>query len=167
MEHDKAAAVLNGVPHVVGDHQRGQPLLCNDPIRQLHDLGGGFGIQRGGVLVQQQQLGTFQRRHQQRQRLTLTAGQGADLGGEPGLQPQSQIAQQRAVGLSLLLGDAPAKAALLPAACRQRQIFLDVYGGRCAHHGVLKHAANVGGPFVLRKIGHVDAVKEHLAGIHL
>ena len=157
----------DGVLHVVRDHQRREPILLHDLVGEREHLGGRLGVERRGVLVEQQQLRLLERGHQQRQRLTLTAGQGADLGGEPGLQPQSQIAQQRAVGLSLLLGDAPAKAALLPAACRQRQIFLDVHGGRCAHHGVLKHAANVGGPFVLRKIGHVDAVKEHLAGIHL
>lgn len=40
-----------------------------------------------------QQLRTFQRGHQQRQRLTLSAGEGAHLGGQAILQTQTQLPQ--------------------------------------------------------------------------
>ena len=67
----------------------------------LQHLGCGLGVQRGGVLVQQQQLGLLERGHQQGQRLTLAAGQQADLGSHALLQPQIQHLQQLAVFVAL------------------------------------------------------------------
>ena len=54
VQHDEAVAVLDGVAHVVRDHQRGELTLAHDAVGQLHDLGGGLRIERGGVLVEQQ-----------------------------------------------------------------------------------------------------------------
>ncbi len=95
VHHDQTVAVADRVAHVVGDHQRGQMLLGHDAVRQLQHLRGGGGVERGGVLVEQQQLGPAQRGHQQRQRLALTAGEQPDLDGQTLLQPEPEIGQQR------------------------------------------------------------------------
>ena len=81
---------MDGVAHIVGDHQRGQVVLPDQAVRDIHDPLGRLGIQRRGMLVQQQQLGLLQGGHQQRQRLTLSAGEGAHLGGQAILQTQTQ-----------------------------------------------------------------------------
>ena len=49
--------MLDGIFHIVGDHQGGQIVLLIDLVGDLQHLGGGFRIQRRGVLVQKQQLG--------------------------------------------------------------------------------------------------------------
>ena len=84
---------MDGVAHIVGDHQRGQVVLPDQAVGDVHDPLGRLGIQRRGVLVQQQQLGLLQGGHQQRQRLTLSAGEGAYLGGQAVLQTQTQLPQ--------------------------------------------------------------------------
>mgnify|MGYP000982727252 CR=1 FL=1 len=84
---------MDGIAHIVGDHQRGQVVLPDQAVRDIHDPLGRLGIQRRGVLVQQQQLGLLQGGHQQRQRLTLSAGEGAYLGGQAVLQTQTQLPQ--------------------------------------------------------------------------
>ena len=81
----------------------------------VQHLGGSLGVQGGGVLVQQQQLGLLQGGHQQGQRLALAAGEQAHLGGQPVLQAQIQDLQQLPVLLPLGLGDAGAEGA---APCR-------------------------------------------------
>ena len=65
----------NGVFHVVCDHQRGQPVLLHDAVRQVKHLGCRARVERGGMLVEKQQLRLLQRRHQECQRLTLAAGE--------------------------------------------------------------------------------------------
>ena len=55
----------------------------DDLLGELEHLGCGLGVERGGVLVEEQQLGLHQRGHQQRKRLALAAGEQAGLGGEP------------------------------------------------------------------------------------
>ena len=84
---------MDGIAHIVGDHQRGQVVLPDQAVRDIHDPLGRLGIQGSGVLVQQQQLGLLQGGHQQRQRLPLSAGEGAHLGGQAILQTQTQLPQ--------------------------------------------------------------------------
>ena len=156
----------DGVLHVVGDHQGGQMVPAHDALRGVQHLGGGLGVQGGGVLVQQQQLGPLQRGHQQRQRLALAAGEQAHLAGEAVLQTQIQVCQQVPVFGPLRLGDAPAQPAALAAAGCQGQIFLDLHGGGSAHHGVLEHPADELCPLVLWQTGHVRAADDDGAAVH-
>ena len=157
----------DGVLHVVGDHEGGEVVLLHDLVGQSQHLVSGLGVQSGSVLIQQQQLGLLQGGHQQRQRLTLTAGEQAHLGGEAVLKPQIQRFQQFPVICPLQGGDAPLQPpGLAPAGC-QRQIFLDLHGGRGAHHGVLKHPPQKCRPLVLRQLGNVLPVNGDGAGIHL
>ena len=51
---------------------------ADDFVGETDDLVGAFGIERGGVLVQQQQFGLEPGGHQQRQGLPLSAGKAAD-----------------------------------------------------------------------------------------
>ena len=156
----------DGVLHVVGHHHGGQAVFGHDAVGELQHLGGGFGVKGGGVLVQQQELGLFQGGHQQRQRLPLTAGEQPHLGGQPILQPQPQRRQQSAVFLPLGAGNAPFEGAAAAAAGGQRQIFLDPHIAGSTHHGVLEHAAQIGGTAVLRLVGDVLAVQQDGAAVH-
>ena len=53
---------------------------------------------------------------------------------------------------------APAQSGeLSPAGC-DRQVFLNHHAGSRSQHGILEHAANVPGPFVLRLFGDIHAV---------
>ena len=87
VHHDQAVAVLDGVLHVVGDHQGGQVVFLDDFFGEGQHLGGRLGVQGRGVLVQQQELWLFQRCHQQRDRLALAAGEEPHLAGHAVFQP--------------------------------------------------------------------------------
>ena len=166
MHHDEAVAVGDGVLHVVGDHHGHQVVLLDDLPGELEHLCGGAGIQRGGVLVQQQELGLLERGHQQGQRLTLSAGEQAHLGGHAILQPQAQGLELLAVTLALGLGNANPQGALLAAARSQRKVLLDLHGGGGAGHGILEHAAQQVRAAVLGQVGHVRAVDDDPALVH-
>ena len=156
----------DGVLHVVSDHHGGEAVFLHDPVGESQNLGGGLGVQGGSVLVQQQKLGPLQRGHQKRQRLALAAGEEPHLAGQTVLQTQPQVPQQLPVVRPLRLGDAPAQAAGLAPAGRQRQIFLDLHGGGGAHHRVLKHPTDEFGPLVLRQAGHVHPADDDGAAVH-
>ena len=150
----------------MGDHQRCEVVFLNDFLRESQHLGGRLGVQCGRVLIKQQQLGLLQRSHQQRDRLTLAAGQQTHLAGHALLQPQIERLEQLIVGIMLLLCDADLQRAGQAAAGRQRKIFIDLHGSRRAHHRVLKHTADVFGALMLRKACHILPVNKDLAHIH-
>ena len=79
VHHDEAVAMHDGVFHVVGNHHGGELILAHDAVRQLEHLGRRRGVERRGVLVEQEQLRLLQGGHEQRQRLALAAGEQADL----------------------------------------------------------------------------------------
>ena len=158
--------MVDGVAHIVCDHQRGQPVFGHDAVGQLQHLGGGGGVECGGVLVEQEKLRLLQRRHQQRQRLALAAGQKADLGRHAVFKPKAQRRKLFAVQLALRLCHAPAERPPLAAAQGQRQIFLQLHVRGRAHHGVLEHAADEGGALVLRQIGDVRPAEHDRTAVH-
>ena len=141
-------------------------ILFHQPVRGVQHLGGSFGVQCRGVLVQQQQVGLDEGGHQQRQRLALSAGEKSHLAGQPVLQAQAQDLEMLDVACPLRLGDAPGQPPGLAPPGGQGQIFLDLHGGGGAHHGVLEHPADIGGPLVLRHMGQVHAVDGDGAGVH-
>ena len=116
VQHDEAVAVLNGIAHVVRDHQRGELALAHDAVSELHDLGSGLRVEGCGVLIEQQQLGALERCHQQRERLALAAGERRDLGGQAGLKAEAETAEQLTVLLLFFFRHAPGKTAALAAA---------------------------------------------------
>ena len=166
VHHDEPVAVGNGILHIVGDHQGGEVALRHKTVGKLQHLGGGFGVQGGGVFIQQQHLGLFHNGHKQGKRLPLAAGKQADLGGKTILQPQVQLREEPAEIFTIGGGDGPAEPAAFAAAGRQRHIFLDPHIGGGAHHGVLEHTAQKAGALFLRKIGDVLAINGDGAAIH-
>ena len=62
----------------MGHHHRGQHIALDDLFSQPDDLIRTFWIERHGVFIEQEQFGLEPRRHQERQRLTLSSGQAAD-----------------------------------------------------------------------------------------
>ena len=65
----------DGIAHVMGNHEGGQLIPLHDLLRGVQNLGRRFGVQGGGMLVQQQEPGLLQRGHQQSQGLPLAAGE--------------------------------------------------------------------------------------------
>ena len=96
----------------------------------------------------------------------MTAGKKPHAGGQAILKAQIKGLEQFAVLLPLCLGDANAQGAALAAPGCQRQIFLDLHGGGSAGHGVLEHAANVGGALMLAQTGDVHTVDQNFALVH-
>jgi hypothetical protein len=64
--------------HVVRDHQAADISLGNDFFRECQHLIGCAGVERGGMLIQEQKLRRYDRRHQKRQRLALSSGEKPD-----------------------------------------------------------------------------------------
>ena len=166
IHHNQPVAVGDGVLHIVGDHQRGQLSLLNKAVGKLQHLGSGFGVQGGGVLIQQQHLRLFHDGHQQGKRLPLPAGKQPDLGGKPILQPQIQLREKPAEGLTVGGGDGPLESPAFAAAGGQRHIFFDPHIGGGAHHRVLKNTAEKPCPLFLRKMGNILPVDGNAALIH-
>ena len=156
----------DGVLHVVGDHHSGELVFAHDAVRQLEHLGRRRGVERRGVLVEQQQLRLLQGGHEQRQRLALAAGEQADLRRHAVLKAEAKALELLMIFLALRLRDAPAQRALLATARGEGEVLLDLHVRCRAHHGVLEHAADVLRAAVLRHGSHVHTVEDDAAGVH-
>ena len=55
--HNHPVAILDRLLHVMGNHQGGQFIFPHNGIGQFQHLGSGFGIESGGMLIEQKQLG--------------------------------------------------------------------------------------------------------------
>ena len=139
----------------MGDHHRGKFLFVHNFLGQFQHLCGRFRVERGSMLVEQQQLRRAKRSHQQRQRLPLAAGEQTHLAAHAILQPQAEGAELFAIHIALHVGDAPAQRPLFAAAHGQRHILFNVHGRGRAGHRVLEHAAEVLGALVFRQAGHI------------
>ncbi len=118
------------------------------------------------MFVQQQELRLLQGGHQQRQCLTLSAGQKTCLHGHPVFQAKAQNFQPFPVKGPLLFRHAPPKAPLLSPAIGKGQIFLNLHIGGRAHHGVLEYPPDKGRAAKFRQAGHVRPVDEDAPLIH-
>ena len=165
VHHDEAVTQTDGVVHVVCDHERGERVLLNQALREREHLCGGLWVERGGVLVQEQQLRALEHCHQKRERLALAAGEQADLRGHAVLQAKVQHLQALVVVLALLARDAPREAAVAAAARREGEVLVYLHVSRGAAHGVLEHAAQVGGALVLWQARDVAAVELDFAAV--
>ena len=166
VHHDEAVAVNDGVLHVVGDHHGGELVFAHDTVRELEHFSRRRGVERRGVLVEQQQLRLLQGGHEQRQRLALAAGEQADLRRHAVLKAEAKALELLMIFLALRLRDAPAQRALLAAARGEGEVLLNLHVRGRAHHGVLEHAADVLRAAVLRHGSHVHTVEDDAAGVH-
>ena len=138
----------------------------HDFLRQRQHLVGGGGVQRGGVFVQEQQLGGDQRCHQKGQRLTLPARKQPDRLFHTILQPQPQ--RRKFFGKKLAVGAGNAgkcAGAVRRAQVGKRQIFLNGHMGRGAAQRVLEHTPHLLGTAVIRQKGDVLSVQRDMPGI--
>ena len=125
------------------------------------------GIQGGGVLVQQQQLGGDQGGHQQGEGLPLSAGQQPHRLAHPVLQPHAQQLQPLGEELLVLSADAAqGGGALRRAEVGQSQVLLDGEGGGGAPEGVLEQPPDDPAAPVVGHESHVPAPQGDGAGVH-
>ena len=150
----------------MGDHHGGETVFLHDAVGKLQHLCRRRGVERGGVLVEQQQPRLLERRHQQRYRLPLSAGEQADLRCQPVLQPEIQLAQPLAVHVALLAVDVPAKPELFSAPVGESEIFFELHIRGGAHHGVLKDAPDERRALIVRETGDVVPVDDDRAAVH-
>ena len=136
MHHGEAVAEAQGVLHVVRDHECREAALCHDVLRDRENLLRRLGVECRRVLIEKQELRRGHRRHEQRQGLTLAAGQQADLGFEPVFKPEVQPRQKFFELRALRLGNAPAQPRRIAAARGDGEVFLNHHARRRAHHGV-------------------------------
>ena len=73
VHHDKTIAVVERVLHIVRHHHHGEIIGFRKALRQIHNEGGVRRIEGCGMFVEQKKSRTRHNRHEQRQRLTLSA----------------------------------------------------------------------------------------------
>ena len=151
--------------HIVGHHQAGDLFLGYDALGQRQHLFGGGRVQRGGVLVQQQQLGGDKGSHEQGKRLPLSAGEQPHRLLHAVLQTHVQQSQLFAEKRLILAGNA-GEDGVGRSACpqvSQRQIFLDGHVGRGALERVLEQMPDDLAALVLRRKGDVLPAQQNAA----
>ena len=122
VHHDQTVAMADGIIHVMGDHQGCELALVHHLICNIQHLSRCFGVQRGGMLIQQQELRLLHRRHNQCDRLALTAGEQPDLIIQPAFQSQAQHFQRLGELLVFPFGEAPAQSPVLSPPGSQCQV---------------------------------------------
>ena len=90
MHHNQSISHLDGLRHVVGDHQGRQVTLGDDTFRQRSHQLGALWVERGGVLIEKHDIRIGKSRHEQAERLALSAGKQADLSAHAVFQAQLQ-----------------------------------------------------------------------------
>ena len=108
VHHHQTAAVFQGEAEVMGDHQGGHAPFPHQLVGQFHNGAGGFGIQGGGVLVQDQQVDVGHIGQHQSQGLPLSSRQGTHLDLQPVFQTHAAGFQQGAVMIQPLFIDCAA-----------------------------------------------------------
>ena len=157
MHHDNAVAVAQRVLHIVRDHHGSQALFSDDALGQRQHVLGGSGIKRRGMLIQQQQVRTGQRCHQQSQRLTLAARKQTNTGAQAVFKAQTQRLEQPSVFIAVLAADGRSQRAGLAALHGDGHVLLNGHACCSAHHRILEHAADVAGALVLGQGVHMNA----------
>ena len=114
------------------------------------------------MFIQQQKIGLEPARHQERESLSLPAGQTADGISQPVFKSHVQgpdTVPQLALELLIQRPSEPARLATL---CCKRQVLSDGHRGRGATERILKDASNQGCPFVLGPFGDVMSTQVYL-----
>ena len=140
-------------------------VLPDDFLGEGQDLRGGLRIEGRGMLVQQKQMRTLERRHQQGQGLALTTGQETDLTGHTALEAEPETLECILIELTLLLGNRPAKTSALPSAEGERHILLDLHVGGRALHRILEYTSDVLRALALRLLRDVLTIDLDDTGI--
>ena len=148
------------------DHHRSKVVLADELVREFQHLSGGLGVERGSMLVEEEQLRLLNRCHQQRERLALTAGEQTDLGGHAVLKSEPEPGEHLPVVGALRLGDAPLQRARLAAARRDGEVLLNLHVGSRAGHGILEDAPDILRALMFAKARNVGAVDHDAARVN-
>jgi len=95
MEQQQSVSDADRLVHGVGHHERGEPIPRHRLFGEPQHLLGAPRIQRRGVLIQKQEPGAKDGRHEQRERLPLTPRERTGRRGQAVLQAEAQIRQLR------------------------------------------------------------------------
>ena len=167
MDHYQAIAQRGGLGHRMRDHHGGELTAADNFIGEPDDLLGASGIESGGVLVEQQELGAPVGRHEQGQGLPLAAREAADRVVEAVFQPHAERPDLVAQLRNSAPGDGAAKPARLAPAGGQSEVLGDRQGGRCASQRVLENPADQLRATVLGPAGDLAAGQADRTGINL
>src|SRR5690606_9910038 len=142
MQHDGTLADIERLTHAVRDHHGGELAFGHYACGQFKYKLGGAGVERSGMLVEQQYTRRAQCSHQQTDGLALATRQQAYAVGQAVFQPQSQYRQTFAklVAHGFLYGRT--QPAAFTTAIGQGQIFFnrEIFAG--ARHGVLEYPSH-------------------------
>ena len=168
IHHERARAEFERLVHIVRDHEAGDAALGHDAAREREHLVGRDGVERGRVLVEQQQLGRDHGGHEQRQRLTLAAGEQADGRVHAVLQPHVELGERIAEKVAVLTGHAAEEhVPVRRAQVGHGEVLLDGHVRRGALERVLEQVANAAAALIRRQERDVPPVKRDGAGIHI
>jgi hypothetical protein len=78
MHHDDSVTEADGLLHGVGDHDGGESIAGDDFVCEADNLVCGGGIECGGVFIEEQEIGFDPCGHEERDGLSLSAGEGSD-----------------------------------------------------------------------------------------
>ncbi len=120
------------------DHHRRKVILLDNPVREGKDLLCSLRVECCRMLVKKQYFRLFERCHQKRQSLSLTAGEESHLDSHSVLESQFEGSEGIVVDFSLLSAYTPLKASFLPPAVSKSHVLLNEHIGCSSHHRVLK-----------------------------
>ena len=158
--------MLNGIVHVMRNHQRCQSVLSDDPVGCFQNLRRRLRIKRRRMLVQKQNLRLLHGRHQKSQCLSLSSGKKSDLGAHAILQSQIQLLQKLPVLALFLFPDPPAKRSSLSAPCSQCHIFINLHISGSSCHRILEHSSEVSRSPEFWQCRYVLTANQNLSGVH-
>ena len=162
VHHQRAVAKLQGLVHIVGDHEGGDMVFRDGLTGDFQHLFCRGGVQSGGMLVQQKELRRLEGGHHQRQRLALAAGKQTHRLLHPILQAHVQLSQLFPEGGLFRPGHMAEPAA---GGRRQREIFLNGHVGCAAAHRILEQTADLAGALIFRQGGDISSVQINAAAV--
>lgn len=162
VHHQRAVAKLQGLVHIVGDHESGDMVFRDGLTGDFQHLFCRGGVQSGGMLIQQKELRRLEGGHHQRQRLALAAGKQTHRLLHPILQAHVQLSQLFPEGGLFRPGHMAEPAA---GGRRQREIFLNGHVGCAAAHRILEQTADLAGALIFRQEGDISSVQINAAAV--
>jgi hypothetical protein len=153
------------MPHVVGDHQRRQPLISDDLAGQLQDLARRFRIESGDMFVEQQHFRPHQRCQNHGQRLSLPTREQTDPVLKAVFQAEPDPRQLPAETLTIPSAHSRAESPPLAALRGKSHVLLDGRRWAGSQQRVLEYPGDQGSPAIFGPSGHIPAVDDNAARI--
>ena len=139
----------------MGDHERREVAFSDDAAGEVGDELGTLGVECGGVLVEEHDLGLREASHEQRERLALAAGEQTDASREAIVQTELQLGQFLLEEGAAAAIQSEAEPAGLAALVGHRKVLFDSEVRRGTRHGVLEDATHDLRALMLGKAGDI------------